>query len=88
MGVVVRAQPVRGEPHIHANANGELATTSPPFYNEPYQSLGPALADASPMHVLGASPMQDQAQYSEFMTSSSSINRVTIVVERRYAIQH
>jgi len=26
MGVVLRAYPVRGEPHIQRNANGEVAT--------------------------------------------------------------
>jgi len=38
MGVVLRAHPVRGESHIQCNANREVATTSPPFYNEPPRS--------------------------------------------------
>jgi len=33
-GVVLRAHPTRDEPHIQRNANGEVATASPPFYNE------------------------------------------------------
>jgi len=37
-GVVLRAHPVRGESHIQGNANGEVATTSPRFYNEPHPS--------------------------------------------------
>jgi len=32
------AHPVRGESHNQRNATGEVATTSPPFYNEPHQS--------------------------------------------------
>jgi len=38
MGVVLRTHPVCGELHIQHNANGEIATTSPPFYNELHQS--------------------------------------------------
>jgi len=38
MGVVLRAHPVRGESRIQHNANGEVATTSPPFYNKPHRS--------------------------------------------------
>ena len=34
MGVILRAHPVLGESHIQHNANGEVATTSPPFYNK------------------------------------------------------
>ena len=36
--VVLRAHPVHGESHNARNANGEVATTSPPFYNEPHRS--------------------------------------------------
>ena len=36
--VVLHAHPVRGESHIQRNATGEVAITSPPFYNEPHQS--------------------------------------------------
>jgi len=40
MGVVlICALPIRGESHIQHNANGEVATTFPPLYNEPQQSL-------------------------------------------------
>jgi len=38
MGVILRAHPVHGEYHIQSSANREVATTSPPFYNEPHQS--------------------------------------------------
>ena len=40
ISVVLRAhaQPFRLETHIQRNANGEVATTSPPFYNEPHWS--------------------------------------------------
>jgi len=36
MGIVLYAHPVRGESHIQRNANEEVATTFPPFYNEPH----------------------------------------------------
>ena len=34
MGVILDAHPVGSESHIQRNANGEVATTSPPFCNE------------------------------------------------------
>ena len=37
-GVVLHAHPVRGESHNQNNTTGEVATTSPPFYNEPHRS--------------------------------------------------
>ena len=37
-GVILHAPPVRGESHNQRNTTGEVATTSPPFYNEPYRS--------------------------------------------------
>jgi len=45
---------------------------------------GPALADAGP----NARPMRGAPLISDFMTSSCSVNRVAIVVERRYTVQH
>jgi len=38
MDVVLRAHSVCGEPRIQRNANRKVATTSPPFYNEPHRS--------------------------------------------------
>jgi len=38
MIVILHPHPVRGESHIQRNANGEVATTSPPFYNKPHRS--------------------------------------------------
>ena len=38
IGVVLHAHPVRGESHMQRYANGEVATTSPPFYNELHRS--------------------------------------------------
>jgi len=35
---VLRAHPVRGESQNQRNATGEVATTSPPFYNEPHRT--------------------------------------------------
>jgi len=35
---VIHAHPVRGESHNQRNTTGEVATTSPPFYNEPHRS--------------------------------------------------
>jgi len=37
-GVILHAHPIRGESHNQRNTNGEVATTSPPFYNEPHRS--------------------------------------------------
>jgi len=37
-GVILRVHPVRGESHNQRNATGEVATTSPPFYNEHHRS--------------------------------------------------
>jgi len=34
MGDVLRSHSVRGEMRIQRNARGEVATTSPPFYNK------------------------------------------------------
>ena len=34
----VYAHPVRGESHNQRNTTGAVATTSPPFYNEPHRS--------------------------------------------------
>jgi len=36
--VALHAHPVRGKSHNQRNANGEVATTSPPFDNEPHRS--------------------------------------------------
>jgi len=45
---------------------------------------GPALAGAGP----NARPRREALLSSDFMTSSCSVNRITIVVERRYIVQH
>jgi len=45
---------------------------------------GPALADAGP----NARPRLGVPLSSDFTTSLYSVNRVTIVVERSYAVQH
>jgi len=45
---------------------------------------GPALADAGP----NARPKCGASLSSDFMTSSCSVNRHTIVVGRKYAVQH
>jgi len=37
MGVVLCAHFIHGEPRIQRSASGEVATTSPPFYNEPHR---------------------------------------------------
>jgi len=37
-GVILHAHPLRGESHNQRNTTGEVATTSPPFYNEPHRS--------------------------------------------------
>jgi len=52
----------------------------------------PALADAGPMQDLGAwpnaRPRRGAPLSSDIMASSRSVNRVTIVVELRYTVQH
>jgi len=45
---------------------------------------GSALADAGP----NARPGRGVPLSSDFMTSSCSVNRLTIVVERRYTVQY
>jgi len=37
-GVILHAHPVRGESHNQCNTTAEVATTSPPFHNEPHRS--------------------------------------------------
>jgi len=37
-GVDLHAHPVRGESHNQRGTTEEVATTSPPFYNEPHRS--------------------------------------------------
>jgi len=37
-GVILHAHPIRGESHNQRNTTAEVATTSPPFYNEPHRS--------------------------------------------------
>jgi len=46
--------------------------------------IGPAPADAG----TNARPKRGVLLSSDFMTSSGSVNRVTIVVERKYAVLH
>ena len=46
--------------------------------------IGPALADAGP----NARPKPGAPLNSDFMTAPCSVNRVTIVVERKYAVQN
>ena len=48
------------------------------------QQAGPALAGAVP----NAKPRRGAPLSSDFMTSSCSLNRITIVVERSYTVQH
>jgi len=52
---------------------------------------GPALAHARPgrgAQWLNAKPRRGAPLNSNFMTSSCSVNRVTIVVKRSYTVQH
>ena len=37
-GAILHAHPVRGESHNQRNTTGEVAITSPLFYNEPHRS--------------------------------------------------
>jgi len=54
------------------------------FANFSGKHSGPTVADAGP----NARPRRGAPLSSDFMTSSCSANRVTIVVERRYTVQH
>jgi len=36
-GVILHAHPIRGESDNQRNTTGEVATTFPPFYNEPHR---------------------------------------------------
>jgi len=36
-GVVLHAHPIRGESNNQRNVTGEIATTSPTFYNKPHR---------------------------------------------------
>jgi len=46
MGVILCAHSVCGEPRIQHNTSGEVATTSPPFYNELHWSHVPCVRAA------------------------------------------
>ena len=67
-GVVLHAHPIRGESHIQRNTTGEVATTSPPFYNEPHRS-----------HVLCV-----KAEFSTTFTSWSQQHFVVIGNPKRH----
>jgi len=54
------------------------------MYCTPLMYSGRALADAGP----NARPRRGVPLSSDFMKLSCSVNRVTIVEERRYAVQH
>ena len=59
-GVVLHTHPVPSESHNQRNTTGEVATTSPPFYNEPHRShvlcvkaeLGTTFTSWSQHHLL------------------------------------
>jgi len=51
---------------------------------EEFTLAGLALADTGPI----ARPKRGAPLSNDFMTSSSSVNHVTIVVERKYVVQH
>jgi len=55
---VLRAHPVRGESHNQRNTTGEIATTSPPYYNEPHRShvLCVKCELGTTFHILVAAP--------------------------------
>jgi len=55
---ILRAHPVRGESHIQRNATGEVATTSPPFNNEPHclDVLFVKAAPGTTFHILVTAP--------------------------------
>jgi len=68
MGVVLRAHPVCGESHIQRYASGEVATTSPSFYNEQHR-----------LHVLFV-----KVSHSTTFTSWSQHNFVAIGKPERH----
>jgi len=62
----------------------KVLSTSAVLWGHAVINTGPALADAGP----NAKPKRGAPLSSDFMTSSCSVNRVTVVVEHKYAVQH
>jgi len=96
-GVFLRAHPVRGESHIQRKANGEVATTSPHFCNEPHRShvLCEGFTQYD-LHILVTAPFccdrKDRAASGQSFTShcgskqQSSPDEITLVVAiRKYS---
>jgi len=52
-GVVLHAHPVRGESRNQRNTTGEVATTFPPFYNEPHRSHVLCVKAESELDIVG-----------------------------------
>jgi len=81
VGVILHAHPVRGESQYQRNATGEVATTSPPFYNEPHRShvlfvkaeLGTTFTSWSqhPFAAIG----NPSGMYANLCTAAASNNR-------------
>jgi len=80
--VVLRTHPFRGESHNQRNTTGEVATTPPPFYNEPHRShvlcvkdeLGTTSTSWSQHHFVAiGSP---RAKCAKLRTVAASNNRV------------
>ena len=76
--LVLCAHPVRGESHNQHNATGEVATTSPPFYNEPHR-LHVLLCEGwirHDLHILVTAPF-----YSDRKSPSGMCAKLCTVAE-------
>ena len=70
--------------HIFPGWANNFVRRASPSLRHPWLRAWSALADAGPH----ARPKHGAPLSSDFMMSLCSVNRVTIVVEREYAVQH
>jgi len=85
-GVILHAHPVRGESHNQRNTTGEVATTSPPFYNEPHRSHVLCVKAEFPhnLHVLATAPFCcDRKSRAACAQSFAPWQQATIEITRR-----
>jgi len=83
---VLRAHPVHGESHNQHNVTREVATTSPPFYNEPHLShvLFVKAAPGTTFHILVTAPFCcDRKSRATYAQSFAPWQQATIEIMRR-----
>jgi len=74
-----REQPEKDKQNVDVSPPGKFSADTHGYFHP-----GPALAEAGP----NARPKRGASLSSDFVTPSCSVNRVTIVVKRKYSIQH